>query len=259
MFDEHTVDVGRLLRGRERAGRPVRGDRAASRDAAEAARPVADAARGGQQPPLDPDDPDRADPRVRAGTGPGRPVAAGRAGAAARARRRRARRSGRASRATTASSRSGCGCIGRTEAALPGSVTVDAGRAAGSRRATITRSPDADGGECRGALFAGEVRVPGVTRWWPHTHGAAALTTSGWRPRIARTAPPRSTSAGSASGRSRPVPGRTTTSSATACSSTSTASRSSPAARSGRRSMPSTSARPGPSSGPPSRRSGRPG
>src|SRR6476646_2229398 len=54
-------------------------------------------------------------------------------------------------------------------AALPGTVTVTVDGAAGRGEATITRAPDADADADGGdgaAVFVGEVRVPGVTRWW---------------------------------------------------------------------------------------------
>ncbi|HEY7970578.1 MAG TPA: hypothetical protein VID95_11335 [Candidatus Limnocylindrales bacterium] len=62
----------------------------------------------------------------------------------------------------------------RTDGAtLPDSITMTVAGAAGNGEATITRSPDADD---RAAVFAGEVRITGVTHWWPHTHGTAALS-----------------------------------------------------------------------------------
>ena len=86
----------------------------------------------------------------------------------------------------------------------------------------------------------GELRVPGVARWWPHTHGEPALHDVvvhlvGER-ETARRSRSRSTPGGSAFGLSRLEQRRITTSNRTGWTCTSTASACSLAGRCGRRS-----------------------
>ncbi len=81
----------------------------------------------------------------------------------------------------------------RTLAGLPPmSVEIELSRAPGeaSHRASLTLSSTAADGTAREELTAdGELLVPGVTRWWPHTHGEpnlyAARLLIGWESRSA--------------------------------------------------------------------------
>ena len=131
-------------------------------------------------------------PGLRPGPAAGRPVAAGRArapprlavealraAAAPRGRRRRARRARRAARARRR----------RASRAVEVELTGPSGR----HRARSRLAPTATA-----RRRAGELRVPGVARWWPHTHGEPALHDV--RLRVGRpTARSRSTPAASAS------------------------------------------------------------
>ncbi|MEA2291676.1 MAG: beta-mannosidase, partial [Solirubrobacteraceae bacterium] len=60
----------------------------------------------------------------------------------------------------------------RPAPADPGALRVDAelDGPSGRHRAALELTPDGDG-----LLATGTVRVPGVERWWPHTHGTPAL------------------------------------------------------------------------------------
>jgi beta-mannosidase len=53
----------------------------------------------------------------------------------------------------------------------PSAVAVELEGPSGTHRAELTVEPGADGG----VRVVGELRVPGVARWWPHTHGEPVL------------------------------------------------------------------------------------
>jgi beta-mannosidase len=58
------------------------------------------------------------------------------------------------------------------DAGVPASAAVELEGPSGTHRTALDLSREGDS-----AVLAGELRVPGVVRWWPHTHGEPALHT----------------------------------------------------------------------------------
>ena len=240
MFAAHALDVGALLRAerqpswRSAAGRSGRccgvaasrapaGARGSSTTACASSARCCSAARPGFAP-------------GPAAVGPWRPVRL------ERRRRRRARRVSTCAPRLDGGRRACCRC-GRALRALGGEACRARSRSSfRGRRADAPRRLELAPGE-DGVEASGELVVPAVARWWPHTHGEPALHEVRLRDRApaGRSA---STPAGSASASWRRAPTPATTPRTTASTCTSTASASSPAAPSGRRSTPSAS-RPG--------------